>query len=102
MRPWAKTIDVVDVLNQGTQKLILAPRSDKLRTPAVNLLDLRIEKEMTLGGQFGLDFLLDIFNVFNDDAYYDVGSVLVTSDAFNVGSKFVPPRRAMIGMKLTF
>ena len=48
---------------------------------------------------------LDLFNLFNDDAFTDVATTLSgpgTEDTFGVGSVFVPPRRLMVGLKLHF
>lgn len=101
-RPWAPTLRVVDALNQGTQTVMLAPRSDDLRTPAVNLMDIRVQKEFKLGGDFGVEFLMDVFNLLNADAFYDVGSTLATSSSFNIGSVYVPPRRVMFGVNFHF
>lgn len=101
-RPWAKQITVTDVLNQGKQTVMLEPRSDNRRTPGVSLLDLRLQKQFQLGGDSAIEVLVDIFNLFNSDAYYAVGSTLVTSDSFAQGATFVPPRRAMFGVKLVF
>lgn len=100
-RPYAATLTVTG-LNQGAKDIFLESRDGSRRTSTVNLLDLRLGKTFYLGESFKIAVAMDILNVFNDDAFYDVGSTLFDSPVFGVGSIFVPPRRLMLSGKFGF
>jgi hypothetical protein len=100
-RPYAATLTVTG-LNQGARDIFLEERDGSRRTSTVNLLDLRVAKTFYLGERFKFTASMDILNVFNDDAFYDVASTLFDSDVFGVGSVFVPPRRLMLSGKFGF
>jgi outer membrane receptor protein involved in Fe transport len=103
-RPYARQVTVTD-LAQGAKVIFTEERDGSRRTSDVNLLDIRIEKEFPISGEFRIGVSADIFNLFNSDAFYDVATTLSnpeTQDIFGVGSVFVPPRRVMLGAKLRF
>jgi hypothetical protein len=102
-RPYARQIAVL--LEQGIRTVFAEERDGSRRTEAVNLLDLRVEKDFPISGSFSIAVSADIFNLFNDGAFLDVATTLSgpgTEGLFGVGSIFVPPRRLMIGTKLKF
>jgi hypothetical protein len=103
-RPYARQITVTD-LNQGAKIIFAEERDGSRRTSDINLLDIRVEKEFPISGEFRVAVSADIFNLFNSDAFYDVATTLSgpgTEGVFGVGSVFVPPRRVMLGAKLRF
>ena len=96
----APTARVADL---GLPTTILAePIDGSRRVASWNLLDLRLQKSFKLGG--GADFRLfaDVLNTFNDDAYENVESSLGTAENFGTPSRFVFPRRLMLGAKFRF
>ncbi|HUG52139.1 MAG TPA: TonB-dependent receptor [Vicinamibacteria bacterium] len=101
-RPWARTVQLPDELVQIPGQ-VLAERIDgERRVGSWNLLDLRLQKEFSLGKTAGVALFVDGLNVFNDDANDGVGSRLGTSDSFGLRTDFVLPRRMMVGAKLKF
>jgi hypothetical protein len=71
------------------------------RVGDVNLYDVRVDKEFLLkGSPIRLDLFLDALNLTNSDQYESVGSVLGTSSAFGVPTRYIPPRRLQLGAKI--
>jgi hypothetical protein len=89
-------------LDQGRRQVYSFPRSNNLRTPTVNLLDVRLTKNFHFGDHADVVGLIEVFNLFNNDAFYEIGSNIGTSSAFGVGSVLVQPRRAQLGVKFLF
>lgn len=101
-RPFARQITVTeDILSQGTRVIFAEERDGSRRTSDINLLDVRVEKDFPISGDIRIGLSADIFNIFNDDAFYDVATTL-SGPLFGVGSVFVPPRRVMLGAKFQF
>jgi hypothetical protein len=98
-RPYARQITVD--LDQGRRTIFAEERDGSRRTSTINLIDVRIEKEIPLSEDIRVALSADIFNILNSDAFYDVATTL-TGPLFGVGSVFVPPRRVMLGAKLQF
>jgi hypothetical protein len=71
------------------------------RVADTNLIDLRAQKEFTLAAM-RLGLFVDALNFTNSDSYEGVGSVLSTSTAFGVPTRYTPPRRVQLGFKLRF
>ncbi len=105
-KPWAATALVPLPLPQSRQqRVLLEPRGSR-RLSSQTLLDVRLSRTFSFGGQPRIELMLDILNALNDTA--EEG--LVTDDLFgkdeaghsNFGqpSVFVDPRRAMVGVRL--
>ena len=67
-----------------------------------HLLDVRLQKLFQIGPRARVGAFFDFLNVLNSGANENVLSLLGTSDVFGVRSEFLPPRRVMIGARLTF
>jgi len=72
------------------------------RVPAWDLIDMRIEKDVKLGGSARAGVFADVLNLPNSDANESVGSRLGSSSSFGLPTRFLAPRRMMIGAKLKF
>ena len=105
-KPWAATALVPLPLPQSRQqRVLLEPRGSR-RLSSQTLLDVRLSRTFSFGGQRRIELILDILNALNDTA--EEG--LVTDDLFgkdeaghsNFGQPnvFVDPRRAMVGVRL--
>jgi hypothetical protein len=70
------------------------------RVADINLVDVRVQKEFPLTGSARFDVFLDALNLTNSAQYEAVGSVLGTSSAFGVSTRFIPPRRLQVGAKI--
>jgi len=100
-RAWARQVNVSTLSNLTT--LILAETLDgSRRLPDQNVLDMRLQKEFSLGKGFKLALFADALNLLNDNANENIGDRLGTSDAYNQPTEFMLPRRLMLGGKITF
>jgi Carboxypeptidase regulatory-like domain/TonB-dependent Receptor Plug Domain len=71
------------------------------RVADLNLIDLRVQKDLAIpGSTMKLGLFLDAMNLANSDTNEGVASVLGTSSAFGVPTKYIPPRRMQLGMKV--
>lgn len=71
------------------------------RVANTNSIDLRAQKDFAIpGSRASLGVFLDVLNLTNDDTYEGVGSTLGTSSAFGVPTRYVAPRRGMLGAKI--
>jgi hypothetical protein len=81
----------------------MEPNTGDRRVPDVDLLDIRVQKTLTLG-QSGarLDFFLDGLNMTNSDSSESVASQLGTAaaTAFGVPTRYGYPRRLQLGAKI--
>jgi hypothetical protein len=71
------------------------------RVPATEMVDLRAQKEFALSrSTTKLGLFLDVLNLNNSDQSEGVASTLGTSSSFGAPTRYVPPRRAMVGAKI--
>jgi outer membrane receptor protein involved in Fe transport len=99
--PWGRTIRVTDTTGFTTTIRADALDGDK-RVSSWKLLDLRAQKEFALGSRANLAVFADLLNTLNDDAYENVENSLGTADNYGRPSRFVFPRRLMLGAKFRF
>jgi hypothetical protein len=99
-RPWARQVRVPDL--NVTTTIYAEPLNGDRRVDSWSILDVRLQKEFRLGGQANLALFADGLNLLNDDANESVLSRLGTSSTFGVPSRFVLPRRLMVGAKFRF
>jgi hypothetical protein len=98
-RPWGRRIRVAGL---GVPTTMRAETIDgNRRVSDWNFLDLRVQKDFTLGAARVAVFA-DMLNLTNSGAYQSVGSDLGTSSAFGQPVFFVNPRIVMLGAKLKF
>jgi hypothetical protein len=96
-KPWAATTQVL--LPQGSRRILLEPRGSR-RLSAQSLLDVRISKTFHAGGVGKIDLMLDELNVLNDAAEEALASDNRFSTTFAGPTRFVDPRRTMVGVRL--
>ena len=85
-------------LPQGTTEVIVeAPGA--ARSPAVPLLDLRLDHRLELPGEAEFSTYLDVFNALNLNNVVGEGS---RDDSFGAVVGIVPPRVARVGVRLRF
>jgi Carboxypeptidase regulatory-like domain/TonB dependent receptor-like, beta-barrel len=99
-RPWGRQVRVSSTA--GIPTTILAEKLGDRRLPTWDVLDLRLQKEFHLKGQGNIAIFGDVLNLFNDNANENVGSRRADSAAFGDPTRFIFPRRLMIGAKLRF
>ena len=88
----------------GNARVKVEPRGARRAAP-VNLLDLRVEKQVSLGASRKLGVYLDVFNVANVGTVDStVANAIVMLSGANLGTPqaWVDPRTASIGARLTW
>jgi hypothetical protein len=91
------------VPNLGVRPTInLEPLTGDRRVSNWNFIDLRIQKDVKFAGDANVAVFGDLLNLTNSDANEYVGSRLATQTNFGVPTRFVQPRRLMIGAKIRF
>ncbi|HXV61353.1 MAG TPA: TonB-dependent receptor [Vicinamibacteria bacterium] len=88
-------------LPQGSRSIYIEPLGSR-RLASQQILDFRISKTLRIGSRSRIEVLVDVLNALNDTSEEDVATQNFFSPNFAVGSNFVAPRRAMIGVKLSF
>jgi outer membrane receptor protein involved in Fe transport len=76
--------------------------TDSRRVPNWKVLDLRIQKSFSITSDLRLALFGDALNLFNDNATESIGSRLGTSSSFGLPTRYIFPRRLMIGAKILF
>jgi carboxypeptidase family protein len=99
-RPWGRQVRVSSVA--GIPSTILAEQLGDRRLATWNLLDMRFQKEFKLGGEANVAVFADALNLFNDNANESVLSRRADASTFGYPSRFIAPRRLMLGAKLRF
>jgi hypothetical protein len=96
-KPWAATAQLA--LPQGDQRILLEPRGAR-RLSSQSLLDVRVSRTIAFGAFGRVEVLVDILNALNDRAEEGLAADNLFSPNFGVGTVFMDPRRAMIGVRL--
>lgn len=82
--------------------ILLQPRGENGRLDDVTILDMRLQKDVKLGGDVRLSLIADAFNLLNSDTTEGVVTSLVESSSYLFPLQPVNPRRFMLGAKLKF
>ena len=90
------------VTGVGTTRIVANVSDGSLRTKQWTTLDTRIEKSFNLGGTAQLAVFGDFLNLTNSDANESVLDRRIGNSSYMVPSRFVLPRRLMIGGKFRF
>lgn len=85
----------------GNFETLVSPKADSFRFPNVQILNLRIEKDLTLPQNIGLNIGLDVFNAFNNGTVLQRNLRLGTGTS-NYVFETMAPRIFRIGATLTF
>ena len=96
-KPWAASAQVA--LPQGDQRILLEPRGTR-RLSSQTLLDLRVSRTLSLGGQTRIELLLDVLNALANTAEEALATDNLFSPNFGQSTVFVDPRRVMIGVRV--
>jgi hypothetical protein len=100
-RPYGRVVNALD-LPQGVRPVLAEPRG-AYHLPALNDLQLRINKDLMIRGVQRVRLSLDIFNLFNSDT-----PLTVRNNSSEAGADFgqtlsvFAPRRAMVGLRVEF
>jgi hypothetical protein len=97
--PWAATTQIL--LPQGLTRVLLESPGTR-RLSSQTLLGVRLSRTVDLAGKGRVELLLDVLNALNSTAEERLADDNVFSQNFGRPSVFVDPRRAMLGVRLTF
>ncbi len=86
----------------GTTRIVANQADGELRTALWQTLDARVEKSFTLGGNSELAVFGDFLNLTNSDANESVLDRRLGNANYLVSSRFIAPRRLMVGGKFRF
>ncbi|HTM33578.1 MAG TPA: TonB-dependent receptor [Vicinamibacterales bacterium] len=100
-KPWGREVRF-NGLVPGATRVLYEPFNDDRRVAALNGLDVRLEKALKFGGTAEGAVFGDFLNVFNNDAYENIIDRRQASANFGIPTRFVLPRRLMIGAKFRF
>jgi hypothetical protein len=101
-KPIARTISIVDFLDQGAVDVLAEPRGSNYSLDSWNLLDLRVEKVFRYKERFRLRIAADIFNLFNEDTMIETLTTRGMSEDFMQPARIIPPRRIQLGIRFSF
>jgi hypothetical protein len=90
------------IAGQSSTVIILQPRGEFGRLPAVTILDARLQKDVPLGRGARLSIIVDALNLNNENAPQQVVQANVTSSSYQFPRTFVSPRRFMLSGKFSF
>jgi hypothetical protein len=96
-KPWAATEQFA--LRQGDQRILLEPRGAR-RMSSQTLVDVRLSRTIRFGAAGRVEVLLDVLNALNDTAEEGLATDTLSSPNFGLGTVFMDPRRAMVGVRL--
>ena len=97
-RAYARQVRVSGLGFPSAPQINMERMNGDRRVSDTDLIDLRAQKEFSFS-PINVAVFLDALNLTNNDVYEGVGSVLGTSSAFGVGTRYVPPRRLQLGAK---
>ena len=100
-RAYARQVRVSGLGFPTAPQINMEPLDGSRRVADTNLIDVRAQKEFALAA-LRLGVFVDALNLTNSDSYEGVGSVLGTSTAFGVPTRYTPPRRVQLGFKFRF
>lgn len=98
-RPYTGLANVT--LPQGVRPIYIEPLGSR-RLSSQEILDLRVSKTFRMGATGSVELLVDILNAFNDTAEEGVATRNFYSPNFGISTDFVTPRRAMVGVRVSF
>jgi len=82
--------------------ILLQPRGENGRLPDVTILDMRLQKDFSVGEKVHLAVFVDALNLLNDSTHQGVVTSLVESSSYLYPLQPLTPRRFMLGGKLKF
>jgi hypothetical protein len=100
-KPWGREVRF-NGLVPGATRVLFEPFNDDRRVAALNGFDVRLEKALRFGGTAEGAVFGDFLNVFNNDANESIVDRRQVSANFGVPTRFVLPRRLMLGAKFRF
>ena len=99
-RPWGRQVRVSGTA--GIPTTILTEQLGDRRVGTWDVLDVRFQKEFHFNKEANVAFFVDALNLFNDDANEGIASRRADASTYGYATRFIFPRRFMVGAKLRF
>jgi hypothetical protein len=99
-RPWGRQLTVTRTASIPTT--ILSEQLGDRRVGTWNNLDVRLQKEFHFNKEANLAVFVDGLNILNGHANEGIASRNATSSSFAYPTRFIFPRRVMLGAKVRF
>ena len=96
-KPWAVTA-LVPLPQNNSYRVLLEPRGTQ-RLPSQSLLDLRVSRVFGTNHLGRFELLVDVLNALNETAEEEIATDYVFSPNLGQPTRFVDPRRAMLGVR---
>ncbi len=101
-RLWSRQVRVAGLGFPSRPLINMEANTGDRRVPNLDQLDLRIEKDFRFGASARFGVFGDILNLTNSDATEGVGSRQGTQSNFGLPTRYIYPRRLMLGAKIRF
>ncbi|MEW6320849.1 MAG: TonB-dependent receptor [Acidobacteriota bacterium] len=103
-RLWSRQVRVGGLGFPSRPTINMEANTGDRRVPNWDIFDVRVEKAFPLGngGISRLTVFADVLNLTNSDANESIGSRLGTSSSFGLPTRFIHPRRMMVGGRIKF
>ena len=99
-RPWGRQVRVTGTT--GFPTTILTEQLSDRRVGTWDTLDVRFQKEFHFNKEANVALFVDALNLFNDNANEGIASRRADASTFGYPTRFIFPRRFMVGAKLRF
>ncbi|HEX2280500.1 MAG TPA: TonB-dependent receptor, partial [Thermomicrobiales bacterium] len=97
-KPWAATA-LVPLPQNNSYRVLLEPRGTR-RLSSQSLLNVRVSRVFRTNHWGRFELLIDVLNALNDTAEEEIATDYVFSPHLGQATRFVDPRRLMIGIRL--
>jgi hypothetical protein len=102
-RLWSRQLRVRNLGFPSRPSILMEANTGDRRVPDWDLIDVRIEKAIKLGaGTTNVAIFGDVLNLTNSSANESIGSRDAESSSFGLPTRFLQPRRLMVGAKIRF
>ena len=101
-RLWARQVRVPGLGFPSNPLVNMEANTGDRRVPDWNMFDVRIQKDFRLGQTAKFAVLADVLNLTNADTYESIGSRQGTASNFGLPTRFLYPRRLMLGARIKF
>ena len=102
-RLWSRQLRVRNLGFPSRPSILMEANTGNRRVPDWDLIDVRIEKAIKFGaGSTNLAIFGDVLNLTNSAATESIGSRDAENSSFGLPTRYLQPRRLMVGAKIRF
>jgi hypothetical protein len=102
-RLWSRQLRVRNLGFASRPSILMEANTGDRRVPDWDLIDVRIEKAIKFGaGNTNVAIFGDVLNLTNSSAFEGIGSRDAENSSFALPTRYLQPRRLMVGAKIRF